>query len=130
MAIVAAFDLETCQYDAVNAFPNTPIDEPTFCKTPEGWTGSDHILLLLLRALYGLKQSSALWFKHFFHTLLTLRLEPVPGIDCLFKNEYMLLFFFVDDIVVIFDRQYTQQVNEFQTKLFNTYEMRYLGELK
>ena len=55
MAIVAVFDLETRQYDAVNAFANSPIDEPTYCKVPEGWEGSGTILLLLLRALYGLK---------------------------------------------------------------------------
>ena len=36
MALVAAFDLETRQYDAVNAFSNSPINEPTYCKPPEG----------------------------------------------------------------------------------------------
>ena len=62
MAILAAFDLETRQYDAVNAFANSPIDEPTYCRLPEGWPGSGsgavNILLLLLRALYGLKQGA------------------------------------------------------------------------
>ena len=69
MAIVAAFDLETRQYDAVNAFANSSIDEATYCKPPEGWSaGSDsNILLLLLRALYGLKQSPALWYRHLRH---------------------------------------------------------------
>ena len=130
MALVAAFDLETRQYDAVNAFANSPIDEPTYCKLPEGWTGSDMILLLLLRALYGLKQSPALWYKHLSHTLIKLGLEPVAGVECLFSNDYLLLFFFVDDIVIIYDNQYLEQVNDFQTRLFNAYEMRFLGEVK
>lgn len=130
MALVAAFDLESRQYDAVNAFANSPIDEPTYCKPPEGWTGSDMILLLLLRALYGLKQSPALWYRHFSETLAKLGLEPVSGIECLFTNDFMVLFFFVDDIVVLFDRRNTKYVDEFQTKLFNVYEMRFLGELE
>lgn len=130
MAIITAFDWETRQYDAVNAFANSEIDEPTYCKPPTGWTGSDLILLLLLRALYGLKQSPALWYRHLSQTLIDLGLEPVAGVQCLFSNDFMLLFFFVDDIVVLFDQQYTTQVDEFQTRLFNTYEMRYIGELE
>ena len=131
MALVATFDLETRQYDAVNAFANSPIDEPTYCTPPDGWTGSDQILLLLLRALYGLKQSSALWYQNFSQTLVSeLGLEPVAGVECLFTNDFMLLFFFVDDIVVLFDHQHTKQVDEFQTKLFKAYQMRFLGELK
>ena len=60
MATVAAFDLETRQWDVVNAFANSKIDEPTYIKAPEGWKGNKGVLLLLLRALYGLKQSPAL----------------------------------------------------------------------
>lgn len=130
ITIVAAFDLKTRQYDAVNAFANSPINKPTYCKPPNGWTGFQSILLLLLRALYGLKQSPALWNRHLSQTLIKIGLEPIPGIDCLFTNQFMLLFFFVDDIVVIYDRRYTKEVNKFQAQLFQTYEMRYLGELE
>ena len=42
----------------------------------------------------------------------------------------MLCFFFVNDIVVLFDRQYTEKVDEFQKKLFSRYEMRYFDEIK
>lgn len=130
MALVAAFDLETRQYDAVNAFANSPIDEPIYCKVPDGWTESNLILLLLLRALYGLKQSPALWYKQFSQTLIELGLEPVSGIDCLFTNDHMMLFFFVDDVVVLYHHQHVKEVDDFQAKLFETYEMRYIGELE
>lgn len=92
MALVAAFDLELQQYDAVNAFANSPIDEPTYCKPLAKWPGSKSILLLLLRALYGLKQSPALWYRHFSQTLSEIGLEPVAGVDCLFINNYMFFF--------------------------------------
>ena len=130
MALMAAFDYESRQYDAINAFANSPIDEPTYCKPPEGWTGDRYILFLLLRALYGLKQSPALWYKHLSQTLHELGLEQVPGVECLFVNEYMIVFFFVDDIAIIFDRHYTNKVDEIQAKLFQIYEMRYLGEVE
>ena len=60
IAIVAAFDLKTRQYDAVNVSVNSFIDEPIYCKPPGGWAGPLNALFLLLRALYGLKQSLAL----------------------------------------------------------------------
>ena len=130
LAIVAAFDLETRQYDAVNAFANSPIDEPTYCNPPDGWTGSKSILLLLVKALYGLKQSPALWYRHLSRTLIDMGLEPITGIDCLFSNQHTLLFFFVDDIVLIFDRQFNKEVDNFQAQFFRRYEMRHLGELE
>ena len=59
MAIVIAFNLNTRQYDAINAFANSNIDESIYCKTFEEWKELFE-LLLLLKALYDLKQSSAL----------------------------------------------------------------------
>ena len=134
MAILAAFDLETRQYDVVNAFSNSPIDEPTYCKLPEGWPGSEkvNILLLLLRALYSLKESPALWYQNLSKVLIEMNLELVPGLDWLFicQDTHILLFFFVDDIVILYDRRYTKQVDQFQALLFQKYEMRFLGQLE
>ena len=130
MAIVTAFGLSTRQYDAVNAFANSDIDEPTYCKPPDGWTGTYNVLLLLLKALYGLKQSPALWYRHLSTTLNELGLEQVPGIECLFTCDYMILFFFVDDIAVMYYPQHSKQVDAFERKLFEAYEMRNIGEIE
>ena len=59
MAITAAFDLDAHQFDAVNALINSHLDEEVHCLPPEGFQRPDS-LWLLLRALYGLKQSSLL----------------------------------------------------------------------
>ena len=130
MALIAHFDLETRQYDAVNAFANSTINEPTFCKVPPGWIGKTNILLLLQKALYGLKQSPALWYKEFDGTLVELGLKPLPGIECIFTNQHMIVFFFVDDICVIYDKCHTHQVDAFEATLFATYEMTSLGEIE
>ena len=130
MALVCAFDLDTRQYDAINAFVNSEIDEPVYLRPPAGWMEDEGILLLLHRALYGLKQSPALWYRNFSETLIEFGLNQVSGVECLFTNGSMLCFFFVDDIAVLYDRRYTDQVDEFQKKLFARYEMRYIGEIE
>ena len=42
----------------------------------------------------------------------------------------MLCFFFVNDIAVLFDRQNTEKVDEFQKKLFARYKMRYFDKIE
>lgn len=55
MIIVAAFDLEMIQLDAVNAFLNSKIDdEEIYIRYPNGFEKANRILRLL-RGLYGLK---------------------------------------------------------------------------
>ena len=130
MALVNAFDLKTRQYNAINAFVNNEIDEFIYLRSSSDWSNDSDVLLLLLKILYGFKQSSALWYWHFFETLIELGLNQVSGIECLYANDEMLIFFFVNDIVVIYDRKFTKQVDEFQKKLFIKYEMRYVEEIE
>ena len=130
MIIVAAFDLETRQYDVINAFINSEIDESTYCYSFDDWIEFKNILLLLLRTFYDLKQFSALWYKHLFETLFELSFKNVSKIECLFVNEYMILFFFVDDIAIMYDRRHMQKIEKFQFRLFQVYEMRYLEKIQ
>ena len=53
-AIANHFDLEMYQYDAVNAFTNSNIDEEIFVRCPEGYLKEGHCLKLI-KALYGLR---------------------------------------------------------------------------
>ncbi|KAF4310846.1 Integrase catalytic core [Botryosphaeria dothidea] len=130
MAIVCAFDLEMWQYDVVNAFPHVPLDEPTFCRAPEGMKLPYGKILLLKKALYGLKESPALWQKHFQATLKDLGLEPVPDAPCLYANEHLFVFFFVDDIIMAFPKKDKPFAHVFEQDLFQRYEMRKMGEVQ
>lgn len=60
IAIICAFDLEMRQYNIVNAFPHIPLYKKVFCKPPKGMKVKHGFILLLLRALYGLKKSPSL----------------------------------------------------------------------
>jgi hypothetical protein len=53
-AVIAAFDLDVWQGDAVNAFANSLIDKVIYIKCPDGFTIKGKCLLLR-RALYGLR---------------------------------------------------------------------------
>jgi Reverse transcriptase (RNA-dependent DNA polymerase) len=59
MAIAAAFNLEASQFNAINAFINSDLNEEIYCQPSKGYQRPDSTWLLL-RALYGLKQSPLL----------------------------------------------------------------------
>jgi hypothetical protein len=128
MAIAAYFNMEVRQYDAVNAFTNAQLATPVYCHLPEGFSDSDH-LWELRRALYGLKTSPLLWYKEFTKTLTELGLEPVKDAPCLWKNDKLLVFFYVDDIVLLAKPAHTAALYNFERQLLRKYEIRSLGEL-
>src|SRR5580692_1313199 len=74
IAITAAFDLETRQYDAVNAFVNADLPTPILCNCAEGFERNG-FKLWLTKALYGLKTSPVLWYWEFTKTLEKLGLK-------------------------------------------------------
>jgi hypothetical protein len=59
IALAAAFNLELRQYNATNAFINALLNDEIYVQCPEGYTNHEHVLLLL-RALYGLKEAPRL----------------------------------------------------------------------
>jgi hypothetical protein len=129
MAMVAAYDLETHHLDAVNAFINSQLDETVFCQFPEGF-GQPDSCLLLLRALYGLRRSPLLWLQELSTTFKELGLKEVAGEPCLFTNDGgVLVFFYVDDIVLLCRSAALPQLHKLRQALMQRYEMRDLGEL-
>ncbi len=101
MALVATFDLETRQYDTVNAFTNAQLLQPVYCECVEGYRQPGKIWKVE-KALYGLQTSPLLWYKDFTDGLRELGLESVPDTNCLFVNSFMILMFYVDNIVVTY----------------------------
>jgi hypothetical protein len=77
------------------------VNRKLFCYTPEGFTKQYGELLLILRALYGLREAPLLWYAELQKTLKKLGLKPVPRVPCLFANNNLVVFFYVDDIVVL-----------------------------
>jgi len=104
MAIAAAFNLEIRQYNAVNAFTNARLDKPVYYYCLEGFNQNEYILKLLM-ALYGLKVSLLLWYKELTNTLAKFGLKPILGTNCLYTNRRLIVFFYVDNIAVLFTKK-------------------------
>ena len=62
--------------------------------------------------------------------LQELQLRMVPEVECLFMSKWLVIFFFMDDIVALFKPQHQPKFTEFMTHLTSKYELCDLGELK
>jgi hypothetical protein len=114
----------------LNAFLNAPLDKPVYVRTPEPYVKQLGELLKLKRALYGLKDAPLLWYKHLKETMIKLSLRPVKDVPCLFINKRLIVFFYVDDIVVLVHPDHLDDHQQFERRLEAAYELRKLGELK
>jgi len=104
MAIVAKFDLETVQMDAVNAFVHCYIDEVVYMRPPPGFEPPSKVLHLR-KALYRLRRSPLLWQRELTSTFREIGYKEVPQEPCVMISGGVIVFFFVDDIVVCYRKQ-------------------------
>ncbi len=100
MIISTAFNLKIWQYDAVNAFINSEIDEELYNENSNEFSRLDYCWKLN-KALYELKQVSILWYRNLITALKDLELQSISKVNCLFVNDWLIFFFYVDDIVII-----------------------------
>jgi hypothetical protein len=129
MAIAAFFDLDIFQFDAVNAFTNADIDETVFVRAPDGLQ-KEGICYRLLKALYGLPRSPLLWFNDIARTMKEFGLTQVPEAQCLFVNQFLIIFFYVDDIVILCHPSHNEHYLKLRTKLYDTYELRQIDKFE
>lgn len=129
MALAARWDLEVRQLDAVNAFTNSELDELVYVELPEGFKEKGKVGLLI-RALYGLRISPLLWQRLLSQVLESLGLEKVHEDPCIFINDWAIVFFYVDDIVVMFRNADAEKATELIDALKDRIQIRDLGELK
>ena len=59
-----------------------------------------------------------------------LRLNPVLETNCLFVNDWLILIFYVDDILVVYALKYEDRMDEFELKLMSKYKVQALGEVE
>ncbi|KAI0996051.1 hypothetical protein K3495_g12130 [Podosphaera aphanis] len=130
MALVAYFDLETLQVDAVNAFCNSPLDEEIYLYNRPGF-GRKGQILRLFRGLYGLRKSPKLWLELLSGTFLDIGLYQVPGQSCVYTDfKGTIIFFFVDDLVFIFPENRRHDTLQMLKKHTEKIEFGILGELE
>lgn len=122
MAMAARFDLELIQYDAINAFVNVKIDGDIFMRMPPGHRKPGTILKLQ-RALYGLRASPLLWQKELTGTLENLGFQKVPHEPCCMTKNGIIIFFYVDDIVLAYQKSQESEVKDLSHQLQTKYQL-------
>jgi hypothetical protein len=122
MAIAARFDLEMLQYDAVNAFVQAPIQETVFMRIPPGYRHLyPRTVLKLNKALYGLRTSPLQWQKTLTESLRKLGFKSVPYEPCCMMKNGILIFFYVDDIVLAYKKEKEQEAKGLMDNLKKEY---------
>ena len=111
MALVAAFGLNILQYNALNTFINSLLDELVYVEMASGHTLPGKVFQLIC-TLYGLWWSPCLWQLEFTCTLCKLGLTPVPKEPCLFVGCGIVLLVYMDDILIIFYLDYKDDTYE------------------
>jgi len=129
LAIIAYFNLEVDQLDVVSAFLNSSMDEKVYVRHPAGFFKYGRCLLLL-RALDGLPKSPKLWYNTFVDLLKSLGLKRVPKEPCIMANEWLLIFFFVDDSVMVYRPEDRERAQEFKARLKALLKIKEIGPLK
>ena len=129
LALVAKFDLETLQLDAVNAFVHADLDETVFMRMPPGY-GEQGKVLKLNRALYGLRRSPLLWQQKLTDEMKKLGFKEIPQEPCVVQKNGIIGFFYVDDIVFAFKQDQRNEVEKTVASLSKALTIERKGELK
>ena len=116
MAIAARFDLELIQHDVTNAFVHAKLDRKIYMRMPRGYSRAGTVLQLH-KALYGLRISPLLWQREFTSTLRDMGFETVPHEPCCLIKDGVIIFFYVDDIIVAYNKDQKQAANTAITEI-------------
>ena len=123
IAIIAYFDLDTTQLDAVTAFLNSRLEDQVYARLPPGQRRKG-MCLKIMKALYGLPQSPKLWYRTLMAKFKELGLKPVPEEPCIVTNDWAIVFFYVDDIVLAFRSEDREKAMELKESLMNAFAMK------
>ena len=122
MAIAAKYDLELKQHDVTNAFVHASLDREVYMRMPQGYQKSGTILKLQ-KALYGLRISPLLWQRDFTATLTQLGFQIVPHEPCCMIKDGIIIFFYVDDVVLAYHKDKAQEAQRAMEELKKKYSM-------
>lgn len=116
LAMTAELDLEAEHLDVETAFLNGEIDQTIYMSQPEGFEepGFENKVCLLKKAIYGLKQSSRLWYEKARNVLSNLGFKQSKIEPCIFykhsSNSIIVIALYVDDFF-IFHNNVTEVTN-------------------
>lgn len=135
LSIAARRNMELRQLDVPQAFTQAALEEDVYMEMPEGFEIAS-MVCHLKKSLYGLKQSPRNWWllvSAFITTSMGFR--ATVSDPCLFQKvsrtgQLILLFLFVDDMQVAFDKADETEWSESHALLKERFNITDLGESK
>lgn len=73
-------------------------------------------------SLYSLRRSPLLWYNNFTKTLTAFGLKPIKGEPCLHYNDWLIVFFYVDDITAVCSRENLPGLKALKEKLMKKFK--------
>lgn len=132
-AMTVELNLETDHLDVETAFLNGEIDEQIYMAQPEGFEepGSENKVCLLNKAIYGLKQSSRLWYEKAHRILLNMNYKQSKVEPCKFyKNtrcSIVVIALYVDDFFLFYND--FDEAKRLKSELHKNFHMKDLGPI-
>lgn len=125
-------DLMIMQMDVETAFLNGIIKSEVFVKQPMGYDDKSGKICKLSKALYGLRESSRVWYECFDEYIKKLGFQRSESDYCLYmkyeSDDVIYLILFVDDLLICGKNK--RKIDEIKNKLSNKFAMKDLGEVK
>lgn len=135
LAIVATKNLELEQLDVKTAFLHGELEEQIYMQQPEGFAekGKEHMVCLLKKSLYGLKQSPRQWYKRFNAFITTQGFNRSKYDVCVYfkkivDNSWVYLLLYVDDMLIA--AKDIDEIKRLKVRLGKEFEMKDLGAAK
>ena len=135
IALAAHYDWELHQMDVKTAYLNGELDVPIYMQAPEGLELINHAcpasnVCLLIKSLYGLKQSGRRWHENINHSLITHGFTPLHADRCVYVRRKAdcidIIALYVDDLLIASSR--TSELLAIKRRLTQQYEMEDMGE--
>jgi hypothetical protein len=133
LALAAHQHWQVHHMDVKSAFLNGELVEQVYVQQPTGFVdkGSQHKVLRLRKALYGLRQAPRAWNSKLDASLTSLGFEKCPLEHALYRkgdsNTFLLVGVYVDDLIITGTS--TEDIAEFKSQMHELFKMSDLGLL-
>jgi hypothetical protein len=128
LALATVHDWEVHQMDFVTAFLNATLSEEIYMEQPPGYTNENpDDVCLLIKGLYGLKQSPRVWNKKYKDIMEELGFVCITADESVYVNESLIVGVYVDDLIIV--SPHLEKIEKFKKDIKKKYDVKDLGEL-
>jgi hypothetical protein len=98
------------------------LNEEVYIEIPDGVKIKDekNNVLKLNKALYGLKQAPRMWNHTLVKFINELKFKQLKTDMCIFKNQYLIIAIYVDDIIIMVRE--SKKIQEFKNHIHTKFK--------